>query len=244
MVDTVLKPSRRMRLGIATLVVGIHLVVLVALVQAFAPQVGRAVLGPVTEAFNVTVPVPAPPPPSKPVARPPQPSSQGPAAPAGRLANPKEVAAPSPRISIAAPIAPPIAGHGVDVTAGALDSGQGTGAAGSGQGTGAGGQGSGNGAGRAKVIKVSGDIVSARDYPRDTRMLRLGSSVTVSLTVGTDGRAKDCRIVRPSRDPEADRITCRLAMDRFRFEPARDATGSPIEAVYGWHQRWFAPNTR
>jgi protein TonB len=46
-------------------------------------------------------------------------------------------------------------------------------------------------------------------------------------------------VVEPSPDPEADRITCRLAEERFRFRPARNAGGEPVAAQYGWRQRWF-----
>ena len=59
------------------------------------------------------------------------------------------------------------------------------------------------------------------------------------MTVGTDGRASNCRVTEPSPDPEADRITCRLAVERFRFKPATDAIGNPVPATYGWRQRWF-----
>ena len=62
-----------------------------------------------------------------------------------------------------------------------------------------------------------------------------------ALTVNAEGRVSDCRIVRASRDPEADRITCALATQRFRFQPAHDAAGRPVSGVYGWQQRWFAP---
>lgn len=245
MVNTVLKSPRCSRLAIAMLVAAMHVAVVFALVQAFAPQIGSAVLRPITEAFDVAVvSPPPPPPPSKPAVQKARTRSEGAAAPAGKKTVPKEATAPRPRLVIAAPIAPPIAASGNSVSAGAVDAGQGTGAGGTGQGLGAGGQGNGSGAGGSKVTKVSGDIVSARDYPQATRALRLGNSVTVSLTVGADGKAKDCRIVRASRDPEADRITCRLAMDRFRFNPARDTAGRPIEAIYGWQQRWFAPGAK
>lgn len=243
MVNAVSTSPRLSRLAIAMLVAALHVVVVLALVQAFAPQIGDAVLQPVIEAFNVTVTSPLPPP-SKPAVPQVQARSEGAAAPAGKKAIPKEVTAPRPRVVIEAPSAPPIAASGNANSAGAVDAGQGTGGGGIGQGLGAGGQGSGSGAGGSKVAKVSGDIVSARDYPKATRALRLGSFVTVSLTVGTDGRARDCRIVRASRDPEADRITCRLAVERFRFNPARDAAGRPVEAVYGWQQRWFAPGAK
>jgi protein TonB len=115
-----------------------------------------------------------------------------------------------------------------------------TGAAGAGTGTGsgAGGNGQGGGGGSA-AVKIAGDINSARDYPIASRDLRIGDHVVIALTVGTDGRPSACRVVRASRDPEADAITCRLAMARFRFRPATDAAGQPVIATYGWQQRWF-----
>jgi protein TonB len=76
-----------------------------------------------------------------------------------------------------------------------------------------------------------------------TRALRLGSSVIVVLTVGTDGRVRACRVHQPSPDAEADSITCRLAIQRFRFRPATDRAGNPIESEYGWQQRFFVPGT-
>ena len=68
---------------------------------------------------------------------------------------------------------------------------------------------------------------------------RNGDYVIVALTVGTDGRVRACRVHRPSRDAAADRITCELATRRFRFKPATDRNGQPVEAVFGWQQRWF-----
>ena len=64
--------------------------------------------------------------------------------------------------------------------------------------------------------------------------------MTVYMTVGADGRASNCRVVRPSPDREADAIVCRLAEQRFRFRPATDSQGDPVPATYGWRQRWCA----
>lgn len=246
MVQAQLKPSRRTRLGVAAMVAGGHVLAIVALVQAFAPQIGSTVLQQATSAFDVVMTTPEPPPP------PPQPDAspsaarepEGAAAPAGKRAQPREVAAPAPKVVVSRDPAPVIAGKGSADSVGASDSGAGTGAGGVGSGTGAGSRGSGPGGGgdAARAVKLSGDIVSARDYPRSTRAARLGSAVTVALTVGTDGRVRECRVLRPSADPEADRITCRLATERFRFRPARNAAGEPIESVYGWQQRWFTPD--
>ncbi len=213
------------------LVAILHLVVLAVLIRAFAPQLGSAVLRPVTAAYDI----PLPPPPSTPAPVQTQAPSRGTPAPAGKRATPREVTAPAAPITLTRKAAPPLAGEAADNSAGA---------AAAGTGTGAGGEGAGSGGGVAeKAVKIAGDIVSTRDYPRKTRNLRLGGSVTIVLAVGVDGRVSGCRVLRPSRDPEADRITCRLATERFRFRPARDAAGRPIASDYGWQQRWFSPGS-
>ncbi len=231
-------PPRTKRL-VAALVIGIHVVVVLGLVRAFAPGFTAQVTEQVISTFTVTVttppPSPKPPPPKAP-------DRSGAAAPIGKKAVPKAAAAPKPRLVIASRPAPPVAGRGRDNAAGAAAAGQGTGAGGQGTGTGAGTGGAGQGGGAAtQAIKIAGDINSARDYPRDSRDARIGDSVTVALTVGSDGRVNRCRIVRASRDATADQITCRLASARFRFRPAKNANGAPVESIYGWRQRWFYP---
>lgn len=231
-------PSRA-RLGAASLAAVLHLAVIAVLIRAFAPELGATIVNPATQAFDVVISAPKPTAEAQPA--PSVTVIPGAAAPAGKKAQPRAVAAPRPAIVLAPTIAPPVAGSGSADTAGAQATGLGTGAGGEGAGTGAGSGGTSSGGGATKAVKIAGDIVSARDYPKSTRELRLGSAVTIALTVSVEGRASQCRIVRPSRDPEADNITCRLATERFRFRPARDDAGRPVTAVYGWRQRWFAP---
>jgi protein TonB len=240
MIDAEMNTPRRARLGAATLTAALHVVVIAVLIRAFAPDLGAALVRPATQAFDVVIRAPEPTPSPTPTPKRAMSLAEGAAAPAGKKAEPRAVAAPRPAIVLAPAVAPPIAGKGAADSSGALDAGQGTGAGGQGSGTGAGGAGAGGG-GATKPIKIAGDIVSARDYPKDTRKLRLGSAVTIALSVTTEGRVSQCRIVRPSRDPEADRITCRLATERFRFRPALDSAGQPVASVYGWQQRWFKP---
>lgn len=229
------------RWGIALLVAGLHVGAVLLLLRAFAPDLAQQLARPAMAAFDIPVPPPPPAPPPSPPAPVAQ-EPEGAAAPAGKRARPREVAAPRPVVVLSPRRAPPVAGSGAQDSAGAREAGEGTGAGGVGQGTGAGGSGNGTGTGGgAKAVKIAGDIVSARDYPKVTRALRLGSSVTIALTVDAQGRPGDCRVVRPSRDPEADRTTCRLAQERFRFRPARDAAGQAIPSIYGWQQRWFTP---
>jgi protein TonB len=137
--------------------------------------------------------------------------------------------------------AAPAASTGDVTRSGASSAGAGSGGGNSGSGTGAGGNGDGAGSGATRAVKIAGDITATRDYPARTRKLRLGKSVIVVLTVGTDGRVHACRIHQASPDPEADAITCRLATERFRFRPATDRTGNPVVSEFGWQQRWFAP---
>lgn len=165
-------------------------------------------------------------------------AAQGASGATGRKAQADQIAAPPARLP--APPAAPVAGQGSDTQSGASAAGNGTGGATGGAGTGSGGAGTGSG-GRfvaSKPIKLSGEIAE-RDYDKAGRARRLGSAVVIVLTVGTDGRASACRIHRPSGDPEADAVTCRLALERFRFAPGKDQDGQPIVADYGWQQRFF-----
>jgi protein TonB len=235
---------RPLRFGLIVLIALIHVAAVIGLMRAFAPNVVDAVVENVTSAIFVTVtaptPTPTPTPKPKPAAA--APREQGAEGAAGQKAKPREVTAPLPRIVITETPAPRASSTGVENRSGGADAGAGTGAGSQGQGTGAGGEGSGQGggggAGRA-AEKISGNINSARDYPRAGRDLRIGNSVVIAITVGIDGRPKACRVARPSPEPDTDRTTCELAMKRFRFRPATDAAGQPVKSVYGWQQRWF-----
>ena len=231
---------RGRRLAVAVVVLLLHVALIFGLIRALAPEFTERIADEVFGAVTVTVATP-PPEPSEPEPVPETAEPAGAAGEAGKRAVPKAAAAPRPRIVLATQPAPPVAGSGTDDASGAHDAGQGTGAGGQGSGTGSGAGGSGTGGGAAKAVKVAGDINSARDYPPATRDQRLGDHVIVALTVGMDGRVKGCRVHRASRDPQSDEITCRLASERFRFRPATDAAGNPIESIYGWRQRWFDP---
>jgi protein TonB len=232
-----LSAPRRTKLGVFALVAVLHMLAVMALIRAFAPDFSARAVETVVSAFSVTVTTPPPSPePSK------QPEAAGAAAEAGKKAVAREVNARKPRIAITKAPAPPAASTGSANTSGASGAGAGTGAGGQGSGTGNGAGGNGQGGGlAAKAEKIAGEINSARDYPKETRDLRIGGEVTIYMTVGTDGRARHCRVQRASRDPQADSITCRLAEARFRFKPATDAAGNPVESTYGWRQKWFYP---
>ena len=239
--DADLSTPRPMRIGVVLFVALLHVAAVLALIRAFAPDFTAQVVEDVTEAFTVTITAPSPTPSATP--SPIEAAPAGNEGAAGRKAQPRAAEAPRPKVTIAKKSAPPVAGTGTENAAGAREGGEGTGAGQAGSGSGAGGSGDGTGGGAAKAVKIAGEINSARDYPRASRDQRLGDHVVIALTVGTDGRVKACRIVRASRDAEADRITCALATSRFRFRPATDRAGNPVASVFGGKQRWFQPGS-
>lgn len=233
-------PRKKVRAGPLIVVALIHAIVGYGLVKAFAPgltaAVEREVLSPFTVTITTPEPEPTPPPAPEPV------PDEGAAAPPGKKATPREVVAPKPNIPLKRDKpAPKTSSTGTANNSGAADAGTGTGAGGTGDGTGSGNSGNGQGNGYQKLQKTAGDINSARDYPKKTRKLRLGKSVTILLTVGTDGRVSNCRVTTPSPDSEADAITCQLAQERFRFKPATNGRGEAVVGKYAWQQRWFTP---
>lgn len=233
-----LKSKRKLKPGIIALIVLFHVLALYGLTRAFAPQITDTIERGVVEAFTVTVTAPPDDPPDVP--------DEGMQGDAGKDAVPQPVSAPEPRVTPRPERNLPEASSTGDAeTSGATSAGDGTGAGGEGAGTGSGDEGSGQGSSMATgPIKIAGTINSARDYPIPDggREVRVGRTVRIALLVGTDGRPRRCRVFFSSGLPDTDARTCELAMARFRFEPARNARGRPIEAEYGWEQRFRRAN--
>ena len=238
-----LEPAARLRAAVAVTVLhGLLIWAIVHGLSGHSVPAAEAPAAPVLRVYNVVATPPQPP--SRAVQRQPEASS----APPARRAQATAVVAPKRPIDTASHVVTaPVASSGLAMVSGAAAAGAGSGAGGTGQGTGAGGSGAGMGGGGTggglaqKAVKLSGDINSTRDYPPDPDSRRLGSSVIVVLTVLTDGRVGDCRVLRPSADPLADAVTCRLAIQRFRFRPATDAAGQSVQSSFGWKQSWFKP---
>lgn len=233
-------PRKRPRWGLIALILALHILAAYGLARALAPDFTAQVIDRATAAITVDIAAPEEPEPTPSPTQSPEPD-EGAAAEEGREAVAREVVAPENPLPLTSP-APRVASTGTADSSGAQAEGEGTGAGGEGEGTGSGRFGSGQGGiPVTDPVKIAGDIRSASDYPAPEggRQTRFGQSVTIYMTVGVDGRASNCRVVEPSNDPVADRITCQLAVERFRFEPARDASGNPVPAIYGWRQEFF-----
>jgi len=173
---------------------------------------------PAEPAMTVTeievTPEPSPTPPPKPIPKP-----AGAAAPPAAKAPRAE---PSPKVTLASPTA-------AASTAGASASGAGPGAGGSGNGTGAGSGGNGGGGGPAVPAQRVAGALSDRDYPRDAG--RAGGTVGIAFTVRSDGRVDGCRVLGSSGSARLDGLTCSLVTQRFRYRPARDASGQAVDST-------------
>lgn len=219
------------------LVVGIvlfHILVLIGLARALAPEFTASVIESATSVVTVTVSTYEEPE-AEPSMSPPAPD-EGAAGEEGREATPREVVAPEQPIPRPTP-APRASSTGTANASGARQTGDGTGAGGSGDGTGSGRSGSGTGGAVAVGPSVrSGELNESRDFPvpEGGRQARFGRSVTVHFTVTTDGRARDCSVANTQVDAATTALVCPLVIERIRFNPATTADGTPVEARYGY----------
>lgn len=234
--------TRRRRLSwplIAGIII-LHLAALYGLARALAPDFTAVVEREVVSAFTVTITAPPDPPPPPDNQPEPDEGAQG---DPGRDAVPQPVTGQPPKVRVKRddPL-PRASSTGTANRSGAAADGDGTGAAGSGLGTGSGNAGSGRGGvAVTRPVHISGSIDNARDFPVPPggRAARRGTQVIVRVIVTPEGRARDCRVYRPSPDAEADRITCQLVESRLGFRPATDANGNPVAAPFYWRQEWF-----
>ena len=79
---------------------------------------------------------------------------------------------------------------------------------------------------RSAVGDLQG-LFSGNDYPESAIERDEQGSVTVRLTVGTNGRVSNCDVVRSSGSQRLDSTTCRILQSRAKFTPARDNRGNP-----------------
>lgn len=87
-----------------------------------------------------------------------------------------------------------------------------------------------------------GEWVTTNDYRSAWVNREMAGLARFKVTVGADGRVKDCAITGTSGFPELDRATCALVTRRARFEPGRDGTGEKAAASYSSAVSWILPD--
>jgi len=83
-------------------------------------------------------------------------------------------------------------------------------------------------------------LFTYQDYPAEAVRNNWQGDVTVNLTIGTTGRATDCRIIKSSGYKILDDATCKIFVERAKFLPKIGPNGTPVEfhwtpAPIGWH---------
>jgi protein TonB len=177
---------------------------------------------------------PPPPPPPPPAASKPAGAAAPPSRGATRAPSPLKAERPLPK-----PIpVPPAADVGSQSASGAGNAaGSGGGRGGEGNGSGAGGNGNGSGSAATPPVHIAGALTDS-DYRHSGLPRGAAGTVEIGFRVRSDGGVDRCRVVRSSGYAAIDRATCQLVEQRFRFRPARDAAGRPIDFMVNTDFTW------
>jgi protein TonB len=69
-------------------------------------------------------------------------------------------------------------------------------------------------------------------YPAAAKRAGAAGRVSVTVNVGTDGRVSGCTVISSSGNADLDSTTCNLARRNGRFNPAKDANGTPVASTF------------
>jgi TonB family protein len=89
-----------------------------------------------------------------------------------------------------------------------------------------------------RAHKHLASLVADGDYPSEALVSNAQGTSVVRLTVGTDGRVSECRLLSSSGSAAIDRKTCAVFRQRARFDPATGADGKPTRAYVVTKLTW------
>lgn len=81
-------------------------------------------------------------------------------------------------------------------------------------------------------------LIRPDDYPSSALSNDEQGTVTVSLSIGTNGRVSGCSVSSSSGSRSLDSTTCRVLTSRARFTPARDSQGNPTTGTHSQRITW------
>lgn len=93
----------------------------------------------------------------------------------------------------------------------------------------------------ARPLNDPGQWVGPQDYPPSALRTENQGASSFTLIIDASGSVTDCTITQSSGTPLLDETACRLAKERARFSPARDAQGVPTAGRYSNRVRWQIP---
>lgn len=79
------------------------------------------------------------------------------------------------------------------------------------------------------------------DYPARALRDEAEGVVTISYSIGSDGRVTDCRVTGSSGNADLDETSCSLMKRRGRFTPALDQAGNPMASSGTRRVTWQIP---
>lgn len=83
--------------------------------------------------------------------------------------------------------------------------------------------------------------ITNNDYPGVSLRRGEEGSASYSVSVGTDGKVKDCRVTRSTGFARLDEATCRFVTRRAKFNPAKDSRGATVSGTYSGQVTWRIP---
>jgi TonB family protein len=93
-----------------------------------------------------------------------------------------------------------------------------------------------------KAIGGAVSFFTVNDYPDQALRQNAQGTAGVRFWVDKQGRPRDCNAVQSSGSKILDNRTCAVIVKRGRFDPARTASGEPIESIGFLRIRWVIPN--
>lgn len=85
-----------------------------------------------------------------------------------------------------------------------------------------------------------GSWISWGDYPETPLAKGISGMVRFRLHVDTAGLPTKCVVQAAFSDPAFKKVTCDLLMQKARFEPARSASGAPVESYWVSSVKWIS----
>ena len=93
----------------------------------------------------------------------------------------------------------------------------------------------------ASPLGSPGKWATTDDYPAAALREEREGVARFRVTVGPDGRVRNCEILASSGSSDLDRATCANVAKRARFKPAIDETGATVSGSYTSAVKWEIP---
>ena len=94
---------------------------------------------------------------------------------------------------------------------------------------------------KVEPVSVSGNLqglIRDTDYPQRAIDNEEQGTVSVVLSIGTNGRVTNCSVSGSSGSQSLDSTTCRILTSRAKFTPGRDSSGNPTSGTFRQRITW------